>query len=87
MFADDHAPPQPTGSWRPGQEIEYDRRMIVPVYPYIGEVTVAVGLYSLQDGDRLPLEGTHLGERVYQVGTSRWSRNPGTDSGQTPRTD
>ena len=69
MFADDHAPPQPTGAWRPGQEIEYDRRMIVPVYPYIGEVTVAVGLYSLQDGDRLPLEGRHLGERVYQVGT------------------
>ena len=69
MFTDDHAPPQPTGVWRPGQEIEYDRRMIVPVYPYIGEVTVAVGLYSLQDGDRLPLEGRHLGERVYQVGT------------------
>ena len=69
MFTDDHAPPQPTGAWRPGQEIEYDRRMIVPVYPYIGEVTVAVGLYSLQDGDRLPLEGRHLGERVYQVGT------------------
>ncbi len=69
MFTDDHAPPQPTGAWRPGQEIEYDRRMIVPVYPYIGEVTVAVGLYSPQDGDRLPLEGRHLGERVYQVGT------------------
>ena len=69
MFTDDHAPPQPTGAWRPGQEIEYDRRMIVPEYPYLGEVTVAVGLYSLQDGDRLPLEGRHLGERVYQVGT------------------
>ena len=69
MFTDDHAPPQPTGGWRPGQEIEYDRRMIVPLYPYIGEATVAVGLYSLQDGDRLPLEGRHLGERAYQVGT------------------
>ena len=30
-FTDDHAPPQPTGTWRPGQEIEYDRRMFVPV--------------------------------------------------------
>ena len=69
MFTDDHAPPQPTGGWRPGQEIEYVRRMAVPVDPYIGEVTVAVGLQSLLAGDRLPLEGRHLGERAYQVGT------------------
>ena len=69
VFTDDHAPPQPTGTWRPGQEIEYDRRMFVPVDPYIGQVTVAVGLQSLLDGDRLPLEATDLGERAYQVGT------------------
>ena len=69
MFTDDHAPPQPTGGWRPGQEIEYVRQMIVPVDPYIGQVTVAVGLQSPLDGDRLLLEGMHLGERAYQVGT------------------
>ena len=69
MFTDDHEPPQPVGAWRPGQEITYERRMIVPIYPYIGEVTVAVGLYSPLVGDRLPLEGRHLGGRAYEVGT------------------
>ena len=69
MFTDDHEPPQPTGTWRPGQEITYERRMIVPVYPYIGEVTVAVGLYAPLVEDRLPLAGRHLGGRAYQVGT------------------
>ena len=43
--------------------------MMVPVDPYIGQVTVAVGLQSPLDGDRLPLEGMHLGERAYSVGT------------------
>ena len=57
MFTDDHEPPQPTGTWRPGQEIEYDRQMFVPVDPFIGQLTVAVGLQSPLDGDRLPLEG------------------------------
>ena len=69
MFTDDHAPPQPTGTWRPGQEIEYDRRVIVPVDPYTGQVTVAVGLQSPLNGNRLPLEGQYLGERAYSVGT------------------
>ncbi len=69
MFTDDHAPPQSTTSWRPGQEISYDRRMVVPVFPYIGEVTVALGLYSATAGDRLPLAGEHLGQRSYEVAT------------------
>ena len=69
MFTDDHDPPVPTTSWELGQEITYDRRMIVPVYPYIGEVTVAVGLYSPVQGDRLPLAGDHLGQRSYRVAT------------------
>ena len=61
MFSDDHAPPTPTMSWRPGQVITYERRTIVPVYPYIGEVTVAIGLYSPVIGDRLPLAGEAMG--------------------------
>lgn len=67
MFNDDHAPAEPTTAWLPGQVISYDRRTIVPVYPYIGEVTVVVGLYSPETGSRLPMEGESLGQRAYPV--------------------
>jgi hypothetical protein len=79
MFTDDHDPPEPSTSWRLGQQITYDRRMIVPVYPYIGEVTVAVGLYSAVGGDRLPLAGEHLGQRAYRVATMEMA--PQSESG------
>jgi hypothetical protein len=79
MFTDDHDPPQATSSWQPGQEISYDRRMFVPVYPYIGEVTVAVGLYSPTTGDRVPMAGEHLGQRAYAVATLQMA--PQSESG------
>ena len=79
MFSDDHAPPTPTMSWQPGQVITYERRKIVPVYPYIGEVTVAIGLYSPSMGDRLPLAGEHLGQRAYRVATMEMA--PQSESG------
>ncbi len=79
MFNADHAPPQSTTSWQPGQEVSYDRRMVVPVYPYIGEVTVALGLYSPTTGDRLPLAGVHLGQRSYEVATLEMA--PQSESG------
>ena len=79
MFSDDHAPPTPTTSWRPGQVITYERRTIVPRYPYIGEVTVAIGLYSPLMGDRLPLAGEHLGQRAYRVATMEMA--PQSESG------
>lgn len=79
MFTDDHAPPQSTTTWQPGQQISYDRRMVVPVYPYIGEVTVALGLYSPTAGDRLPLAGEHLGQRSYEVATLEMA--PQSESG------
>ena len=79
MFADDHQPVPQTTSWRPGQVISYERRTIVPVYPYIGEVTVAVGLYSRVMGDRLPLAGEHLGQQAYRVATMEMA--PESESG------
>ena len=79
MFEDDHDPPEPTTSWRLGQEISYERRFIVPVYPYIGETTIAVGLYSEVKGDRLPLAGEHLGQRAYRVATMEMA--PQSESG------
>ena len=59
--------------------ITYGRRTIVPVYPYIGEVTVAIGLYSPVMGDRLPLAGEHLGQRAYRVATMEMA--PQSESG------
>ena len=66
MWSDDHAPPVPTSTWRPDQTISYTRRVMVPMYPYIGEAVVAVGLYSPETGERLTLAGEDLGERAYQ---------------------
>ena len=79
MFADDHAPPEPTSAWRVGEAVTYNRRMIVPVYPYIGDVTVAIGLYSPTLGDRLPLAGEHIGQREYEVARLRMA--PQSESG------
>ncbi|MEO7190818.1 MAG: hypothetical protein ABI051_07145 [Vicinamibacterales bacterium] len=53
LWNDDHDPPVPTSSWKPGQVIEYSRFNFVPVVAMPGEVTVEVGLYK---DDRLPLE-------------------------------
>ena len=68
MWTDDHDPPVPTTAWKPGQRIEYTRTVFVPVYPYVGEASIQVGLYSTADQKRLPLEGTEVGKRAYNVG-------------------
>ena len=39
------------------------------MYPYIGEVTVAVGLYSATTGERLVLAGEDLGQGAYRAAT------------------
>ena len=67
MWADDHDPPIPTTDWVPGQLISYSRRSIIRMYPYIGEASIAVGLYSATTGERLVLAGKDLGERTYRV--------------------
>ena len=79
MFSDDHDPPEPTTSWQPGQQIDYERRLIVPVYPYIGEATIAIGLHAPTGDDRLPLAGEHLGRREYRVATIEMA--PPSESG------
>ena len=69
LWADDHAPPYPTSSWTPRQVVAYRHRIRVPMYPYIGEATVAIGLYSMTTGDRLTLAGENLGQQKYRVAT------------------
>lgn len=69
MWTDDHTPTPPTSQWKAGQKVSYSHTMFVPLYPYTGEATVRLGLYSVADGRRLPLDGKELGDREYEVGT------------------
>ncbi len=68
MWTDDHFPPTPTTGWKRGQTIKYNRLLFVPVYPYVGNAAIEVGLYG-KDGKRLPLAGTEKGQRAYRVAT------------------
>jgi hypothetical protein len=69
MWTDDHRPPVPTTQWKPGQRIEYTRTVFVPVYPYLGDAAIQVGLYSSKDARRLALAGEDSGQRAYKVGS------------------
>jgi hypothetical protein len=67
MWDADHDPTVPTTQWKPGQPIEYTRTIFVPVFPYVGEATIQVGLHSKSDGHRLTLAGDHAGQNAYRV--------------------
>jgi hypothetical protein len=67
MWTDDHNPPTPTTQWKPGQTVEYTRTVFVPIYPYVGEATIQLGLYSTTTQKRLPLKGEDMGQRAYKV--------------------
>ena len=76
LWAEDHDPPIPTTQWQPNQTVEYQYRIQVPMYPYVGEALIAVGLYSYRTGERLPLAGEDLGQMSYQVGTITLAPQP-----------
>jgi hypothetical protein len=67
MWTDDHKPSTPTTEWKPNQTIAYTRTIFVPVYPYVGEAAIHMGLYSLSSQKRLPLNGQHVGQHAYKV--------------------
>ncbi len=67
MWTDDHPPPTPTKSWKAGQAIEYERTIFVPRFPYVGDTSIEVGLFSRASGARLPLQGESRGQRAYKV--------------------
>ncbi len=68
MWADDHNPPVPTTTWKAGETVEYTRTVFVPIYPYVGEASIQVGLYSTDTQKRLALSGDDAGQRAYRVG-------------------
>lgn len=69
MWTDDHVPVPPTTEWKPGQTVQYTRTLFVPIYPYVGEASIQLGLYEDQAQRRLPLVGESVGQRSYKVAT------------------
>ncbi len=67
IFNFDHNPPIPTSQWKPGQTIEYTRTEFIPVYPYVGEASIQLGLYSTSTQKRLTLTGEDAGQHAYKV--------------------
>jgi hypothetical protein len=67
IFAFDHNPPVPTTQWKPGQTVEYTKTVFVPIYPYVGEATIQVGLHSTTTQKRVTLVGDDAGQHAYKV--------------------
>jgi hypothetical protein len=67
IFAFDHNPPVPTSQWSPGQTVEYTKTVFIPIYPYVGEASIQIGLHSTVNQKRLPLAGEDAGQRAYKV--------------------
>jgi hypothetical protein len=70
LFTDDHVPTPPPSSWEAGKTYTYKRTVFIPVYPYVGPVRVAMGLYATGGkGGRIALKGEDLGLGAYKVAT------------------
>jgi hypothetical protein len=79
LWTDDHQPPIPIRQWKRGQTIEYTRTVFVPVYPYVGDASLQVGLYSPSTQRRLVLDGDDVAKRAYKAGRLRLlPQNAGT---------
>src|SRR5262245_36524712 len=78
IWNDDHSPDIPTRQWKPGQTIQYTRTVFIPVYPYVGEATIEVGLYSPTTQKRLTLTGETAGQHAYKV--ARLQLQPQTEN-------
>ena len=78
MWDDDHDPAVPTSQWKPGQTVEYTRTVFVPVFPYVGDATIQIGLHSRKDGRRLTLAAEDAGHHAYRA--ARLQLLPQTDN-------
>ena len=78
IFNFDHNPAVPTSQWKPGQTIEYTRTEFIPVFPYVGEASIQVGLYSTSTQKRVTLTGEDAGQKAYKV--ARLQLQPQTEN-------
>jgi len=67
LFEDDHTPVPPVMGWEPGKSYSYTRTKFIPVYPYVGDVDVRVGLSPVGKGERVMLKGEDAGLREFKV--------------------
>ncbi|HXG89128.1 MAG TPA: hypothetical protein VNJ02_12395 [Vicinamibacterales bacterium] len=67
MWTDDHELPTQPNSWKAGQKIEYTRTMFVPMYPYVGNAKIVMGVYDISTNARLKLGNSDRGDHSYQV--------------------
>jgi hypothetical protein len=67
IFEDDHVPTPPPSQWEAGKTYSYTRTKFIPIYPYVGEVQVRMGLYPQGRGDRVTLKGEDAGMSEYKV--------------------
>jgi len=67
LFDDDHVPVPPVTAWDPGKTYSYTRTKFIPVYPYVGDVDLRMGLQPVARGERVALKGQDAGLREYSV--------------------
>jgi hypothetical protein len=67
LFDDDHTPVPPPSTWEPGKTYSYTRTKFIPIYPYVGDVEVRLGLHPVAKGERVALKGEDAGLREYKV--------------------
>jgi hypothetical protein len=68
-FQDDHTPNPAPNTWEPGKTYRYSRTVFIPVYPYVGDAQVEIGLYPASGhGERVGMKGDDSGMRAYKVG-------------------
>jgi len=66
LFDDDHMPTPATTAWEPGKNYSYTLTKFIPIYPYVGESEVRMGLY--RDRERVALKAEDTGMQEYKVG-------------------
>ena len=67
LWEESHDLPRPASTWSSGQIIQYVHRVHVPMYPYIGDVLVAISLYSESSGEAVPLVGANASQWIYRA--------------------
>jgi hypothetical protein len=66
LFDDDHMPTPATTAWESGKTYSYTLTKFIPIYPYVGEAEIRMGLY--RDRERVALKGEDAGMQEYKVG-------------------
>jgi hypothetical protein len=68
LFTDDHVPVPAPETWEAGKAYSYSRTVFIPIYPYVGDAQVVIGLYPAQGrGERIMLKGEDIGLRAFKV--------------------